>query len=194
MKTRHFLHLAAACGAVFLLSSCEEIPQQVANAAAAVMPGPTPAMGWWQGNGVSGSSKIVVSIPEQKARFYKGKKLVGETTVSTGKPGFGTPPGHYHVVSKDRNHVSSEFGDYVDDMGNVVRSNVDQRKDRKPPGSHFDGAKMPFCMHFNGGYAMHQGYVPPFAASHGCIRVPQGMAEHFFDAASEGTPIIVKGE
>lgn len=194
MKTRHFLQLAAACAAVFLLSSCEEIPQQVANAAAAIMPTPTPAMGWWQGDGVSGSSKIVVSIPEQKARFYKGKKLVGETTVSTGKPGFGTPAGHYHVVSKDRNHVSSEFGDYVDDMGNVVRSNVDQRKDRKPPGSHFDGAKMPFCMHFNGGYAMHQGYVPPFAASHGCIRVPQGMAEHFYDAASEGTPIIVKGE
>ena len=194
MKTRRLLHLAAACAAVFLLASCEELPQQVANAAAAVMPGPTPALGWWQGDGVSGSSKIVVSIPEQKARFYKGKKLVGETTVSTGKQGFGTPPGHYHVVSKDRTHVSSEFGDYVDDMGNVVRSNVDQRKDRKPPGSHFDGARMPFCMHFNGGYAMHQGYVPPFAASHGCIRVPQGMAEHFFDAASEGTPIIVKGE
>ena len=194
MKTRYLLQLAGACAAVFLFSSCEEIPQQVANAAAAVMPGPTPAMGWWQGDGVSGSPKIVVSIAEQKARFYKGRNLVGETTVSTGKPGFGTPPGHYHVVSKDRNHVSSEFGDYVDDMGNVVRSNVDQRKDRKPPGTHFDGAKMPFCMHFNGGYAMHQGYVPPFAASHCCIRVPQGMAEHFFDAATEDTPILVKGE
>ena len=28
--------------------------------------------------------------------------------------------------------------------------------------------------------------------SHGCIRLPKGMAEHFFDASPEGTPVIVK--
>lgn len=194
MKTPRFFQIAGSIAIIALLSSCEELPQDVASAAAAIMPAPTPAMGWWQGDGMPGSPKIVVSIAEQKARFYKGKNLVGETTVSTGKAGFGTPPGHYRVISKDRDHVSSEFGDYVDDFGYVVRSNVDQRKDRKPPGSHFDGAKMPYCMHFNGGYAMHQGYVPPFAASHGCIRVPQGMAERFFNAAAEGTPILVKAE
>jgi lipoprotein-anchoring transpeptidase ErfK/SrfK len=96
------------------------------------------------------------------------------------------------VVSKDRDHVSSEFGDYVDDYGNVVRSNIDVRKDSRPPGTHFDGARMPYCMHFNGGYAMHEGYVPPYAASHGCIRLPKGMAAHFFNAAPEGTPVIVR--
>jgi lipoprotein-anchoring transpeptidase ErfK/SrfK len=133
-----------------------------------------------------------VHLNEQKAYFFRGKHLVGETTVSTGKPGFSTPPGHYHVISKDRDHVSSEFGDYVDDSGNVVRSNIDARKDKRPSGTHFDGARMPYCMHFNGGYAMHEGYVPPFAASHGCIRIPRGMAEKFFDAAPEGTSIVVK--
>jgi lipoprotein-anchoring transpeptidase ErfK/SrfK len=51
---------------------------------------------------------------------------------------------------------------------------------------------MPYCMHFNGGYAMHEGYVPPYAASHGCIRLPNEMAEHFYNAVQEGTPIIVK--
>ena len=139
-----------------------------------------------------GSPKIVVHLAEQKAYFYKGKHLVGESTVSTGKRGFSTPPGHYHIVSKDKNHVSSEFGDYVDDEGNVVKSNIDLRKDSKPRGTHFDAARMPYCMHFNGGYAMHEGYVPPYAASHGCIRLPRGMAEHFFNAVQEGTPIIVK--
>ena len=118
-------------------------------------------------------------IGEQKAYFYKGKTLVGETTVSTGKPGFGTPPGHYTVISKSADHVSSLFGDYVDDYGNVVRSNIDSRKDRQPKGTHFDGARMPYAMFFRGGYAMHQGYVPPFAASHGCIRLPGQMAEGF---------------
>lgn len=193
MNGRLILHCAAALGLLALVSGCEEMetaPQTAVRAVQAVV-APTPA-GYWEGDGVHGSPKIVVHVAEQKAYFYKGKHLVGESTVSTGKKGFGTPVGHYHVVSKDRDHVSSEFGDYVDDAGNVVKSNIDVRKDSKPRGTHFDGARMPYCMHFNGGYAMHEGYVPPYAASHGCIRLPKGMAEHFFDAADEGTPVIVK--
>lgn len=33
------------------------------------------------------------------------------------------------------------------------------------------GAKMPYCMHFHGGYAMHGGHVPNYNASHGCVRM-----------------------
>ena len=193
MNRRSILHCIAALALVGLLAGCEEMEtaQQTAVHAVQAVVAPTPA-GYWEGEGVHGSPKIVVHISEQKAYFYKGKHLVGESTVSTGKKGFGTPVGHYHIVSKDRDHVSSEFGDYVDGDGNVVKSNIDVRKDSQPRGTHFDGARMPYCMHFNGGYAMHQGYVPPYAASHGCIRLPKGMAEHFFDAATEGTPVIVK--
>jgi lipoprotein-anchoring transpeptidase ErfK/SrfK len=165
--------------------------QSAARAVQAVV-APTPVPGWWNGDSGSGSPRIVVHVGEQKAYFYKGKTVVGESTVSTGKPGFGTPVGSYQIVSKDRNHVSSEFGDYVDGSGNVVKSNVDARKDSRPPGTHFDGARMPYCMHFNGGYAMHEGYVPPFAASHGCIRLPHEMAEHFFESAPVGTPVSVR--
>lgn len=181
------VRLLAVAALLGLCTSCEEMEnaQQTAAKAVKAVVMPNAPSGFWHDNDVSGSPKIVVHLSEQKAYFYKGKAIVGETTVSTGKPGFGTPPGHYHVVSKDRNHVSSEFGDYVDDEGTVVKGNVDVRKDRKPAGSHFQGARMFFCMHFNGGYAMHQGYVPPFAASHGCIRIPKGMAEHFFDSAPE---------
>jgi lipoprotein-anchoring transpeptidase ErfK/SrfK len=188
-----FCRYAIALGLFALLSACEEMDtaQKTAVRAVQAVVAPTPS-GYWEGEGVHGSPKIVVHLSEQKAYFYKGKHVVGESTVSTGKRGFGTPVGHYHIVSKDKNHVSSEFGDYVDEEGNVVRSNIDVRKDSKPRGAHFDGARMPYCMHFNGGYAMHQGYVPPYAASHGCIRLPQGMAEHFFNAADEGTPVIVK--
>jgi lipoprotein-anchoring transpeptidase ErfK/SrfK len=189
-----FLCCAIALAACALLSGCEEMEtaQQSAVHAVQAMVAPTPPMGWWNDEGASGSSRIIVHVSEQKAYFYKGKHLIGMSTVSTGKRGFGTPVGHYHIVSKDKNHVSSEFGDYVDGDGNVVKSNIDVRKDSQPRGTHFDGARMPYCMHFNGGYAMHEGYVPPFAASHGCIRLPKGMAEHFFYSAHEGTPVIVK--
>jgi lipoprotein-anchoring transpeptidase ErfK/SrfK len=193
MKSLRLLQFLGGAAVVTFCCSCEEMEtaqQATANAVRAVV-APRPS-GYWNGDDISGSPRIVVHLAEQKAYFYKGKRLVGESTVSTGKRGFGTPPGHYHVVSKDKDHVSSEFGDYVDGDGNVIKSNIDVRKDSKPKGTHFDGARMPYCMHFNGGYAMHQGYVPPFAASHGCIRVPKGMAEHFFNAAPEGTPILVK--
>jgi hypothetical protein len=186
---RSLIRWFASAVIVIVCCSCEQIPPYVERPLAAFMP---PPRGWWNDEGVSGSPRIVVHMAEQKAYFYKGKRLIGETTVSTGKPGFSTPPGRYQVLWKNVDHVSTVFGDYVDDYGNVVRSNIDARKDRRPPGTHFDGAEMPYAMFFRGGYAMHQGYVPPYAASHGCIRLPKGMAHHFFDAASVGTPVIVK--
>jgi hypothetical protein len=191
-KFRRLIPLLGSAAIIILCTSCAEVPSYVRNLRAGVFPWQASPSGYWKGDVGPGSPKIIVYLNKQRAYFYKGKRVIGESTVSTGKPGFSTPPGHYHVVSKDRNHVSSEFGDYVDDSGKVVRSNIDSRTDAQPLGTHFDGARMPYCMHFNGGYAMHQGYVPPYAASHGCIRLPKGMAEHFFDASHEGTAVIVK--
>jgi lipoprotein-anchoring transpeptidase ErfK/SrfK len=197
VNTRRFMRLGSfiqftLVGAIAaLFCSCEELPQQIQQPLAAILPTPPPMPGWWNDEGAKGEARIVVHLAEQKAYFYKGKHLVGESTVSTGKKGFSTPPGHYSIVSKDKNHFSSEFGDYIDSAGNIVVQNIDVRKDPKPRGTHFDPARMPYCMHFNGGYAMHQGYVPPFAASHGCIRVPQGMAERFYNNAPVGTPMTV---
>jgi hypothetical protein len=189
MSSRVLVRTFLAFSALAFLVGCAEMEP---SAPVTTAPAPPPPQGYWNGDGVPGSPKIVVSLAEQKAYFYKGKHLVGESTISSGKPGFGTPPGQYTVLSKDATHVSTVFGDYVDEFGNVTKSNIDVRKDSKPPGSHYDGARMPFAMFFRGGYAMHQGYVPPYAASHGCIRVPQGMAETFFDNAPVGTPVIVK--
>lgn len=56
------------------------------------------------------------------------------------------------------------------------------------------GARMPYCMHFYKGYAIHAAYeVPNFNASHGCIRVLPGAAkwlnQHFVDI---GTTVVVR--
>jgi hypothetical protein len=196
MKRRSLIQLVLTGAVAVLFCSCEDMQQmqqQAQRTLSAVLPMPTPG-GWWEDEGAHGEARIVINISEQKAYFYKGKRLVGESTVSSGKKGFSTPAGHYSVVSKDKNHFSSEFGDYIDRDGKVVVSNIDVRKDRCPKGAHFDPAKMPYCMHFNGGYAMHQGYVPPFAASHGCIRLPEGMAAKFYNNAPVGTPVVVRGE
>lgn len=194
MKMPNLLRFTGTLLALLTLAACEDLPQKVAEQARklpAVLPAP-PDRGYWHGGEGAGSAKIVVKVSEQRAFFYKGKKLVGESTVSTGKKGFDTPPGRYTVLQKDQDHASSEYGDYVNDEGEVVKSNVDVRKDSKPAGSEFRGAKMPYFMRFRGGYGMHAGYVPSFRASHGCIRLPMEYAKHFFEGACEGTPVIVK--
>ena len=100
MKLRIFVHLAGAAAIALMISGCEELPPEIKRPLAAVLPMPTPPPGWWNDEGFSGSPRIVVHIGEQKAYFYKGKHLVGESTVSTGKPGFSTPPGSYQVLAK----------------------------------------------------------------------------------------------
>src|ERR1044071_327198 len=101
------LRIAGALLAALIICSCEEYPTPYV---AGLYPRAAPA-GWWNDEGTSGKSRIVVHIGEQQAYFYKGKTLVGQTTVSTGKPGFSTPPGRYTVLSKNADHVSSAFGD-----------------------------------------------------------------------------------
>ena len=56
------------------------------------------------------------------------------------------------------------------------------------------GARMPYCMHFSGGYSIHAAYeVPNYNASHGCVRVLPSAAkwlnENFMDV---GTTVIVE--
>ena len=184
-----------AIAMMIFLGGCADVRQELVAGAQRLpelFPGTATSEGYWRGDDARGSAKIVVHVAEQRAYFYKGRKLVGESTVSTGKRGFDTPPGHYRVIQKDKDHVSSEFGDYVNGSGEVVKSNIDIRKDSQPAGTHFDGARMPYFMRFNGGYGMHAGYVPRFRASHGCIRLPARMARHFFENAPDDTPVIVK--
>ena len=56
------------------------------------------------------------------------------------------------------------------------------------------GARMPYCMHFHGGYSIHAAYeVPDYNASHGCIRVLPSAAKWLNqDFADIGTTVIVK--
>jgi len=146
---------------------------------------------YWEGDEYKGSPSIVIHLGEQKAYFYKGKQLVGVSTISTGREGFDTPTGSFHIIQKDKDHVSSRFGDYDDKDGNILKKEIDRDKDPMPPGAVYDGARMPFFMRIVNGTGMHEGYLPGYPASHGCIRMPGFMAENFFYSVSVGTPVTI---
>jgi len=152
---------------------------------------PQDSVSYWDGDGSSGKPSIKISLGEQKAYFYKSGQLVGISQLSTGREGMGTTTGSFKIIQKDQNHVCSQFGDYVDSADTVVVANVDVGKDPKPPGTHFKGAPMPYFMRIVGGTGLHAGYLPGYPASHGCIRMPEFMAENFFRNVSVGTPVTV---
>jgi L,D-transpeptidase catalytic domain len=148
---------------------------------------------YWKGDGVTGVPKIVVSLGKQRAYFYRGKTVVGEAKISTGRKGFETPPGKYRVLQKDKDHVSNLYGEFVDELsGEIVKNNVDISKEHPLDGTIFQGAKMPYFLRFREGYGLHAGRLPGRRASHGCIRLPHFMAEHFFNNSETGTPVIVE--
>jgi len=146
---------------------------------------------YWDGDGVPGEPRVRISLGEQRAYFFKGGQLVGVSVLSTGREGYGTPTGNFKIIQKDRDHKSNLYGDYVDRNGFVLQKDIEVGKDPKPPGAIFDGARMPYFMRIVGGVGMHEGFLPGYAASHGCIRMPGFMAEAFFNNVSVGTPVTI---
>jgi hypothetical protein len=146
---------------------------------------------YWDGDGVQGAPSVKIYLKEQRAYFYKGDVLVGVSQVSAGREGHNTPVGSYKIIQKDKDHASTLYGDYVDATGNVVQKDVEMGKDPKPPGAVFKGAPMPFFMRITGGVGMHEGYLPGYPASHGCIRMPGKMAEIFFNNVDLRTPVQI---
>jgi len=140
----------------------------------------------------SGRPSIVVRLREQEAYLNRGGYTVATSRISSGREGYRTPIGHFQVIRKDEDHHSSIYGDYVNASGQIVKANVDSRRDRKPPHSHFVGTPMPYFLEFSPGYGLHQGYLPGVPASHGCIRMPYWKARQFYSTAHVGTPVVVK--
>ncbi len=149
--------------------------------------------GYWDGDGVQGSAKIRINRREQKAYFYKGNTLVGVTPISSGDSAHTTPAGHFRVTEKDIDHESSAYGVIKDiATGEIVNSNADFRKDKVKAGQVAVHAPMPNFLRFNHGIGMHTGFLPGYPASHGCVRLPNNMAQHFYQNAQVGTPVIVE--
>ncbi|MBK8092384.1 MAG: L,D-transpeptidase [Verrucomicrobiaceae bacterium] len=176
--------LAAAAVAAAALTSCSspQIGEDVT------------AQGYWIGDRVSGSPKIVIDLSRQIVRYYKGGTLVGAAPISSGREGHGTVRGTYRIMEKDADHRSSLYGSFVTPDGRIVESDVDVRSDVPPPGTRFLGASMRSFMRVTGAIGMHEGYLPGYPASHGCIRLPSRMAAIFYHATPHGTPVEIIGD
>ncbi|MGI8890597.1 MAG: L,D-transpeptidase family protein [Chthoniobacterales bacterium] len=201
VPSRSFLVLAAV--ALALLTGCAEDDPRLVYGETQYLGGvygnqpvastaPPDNVSFWDGDGVPGKASIKINLHEQRAYFFKGTQMVAISQLSTGREGKDTPMGTYKVIGKDIDHASSVYGDYVDANENVVMPNIDKQVDPKPPGTHYKGAPMPFYMQIAPAFGLHAGYLPGYAASHGCIRMPEFMAVNFYNNVDVGTPVTIE--
>ncbi|MEV4150867.1 L,D-transpeptidase [Amycolatopsis sp. NPDC049691] len=104
-----------------------------------------------------------VSLGQHLAWLLRDGRVVrGPVPAGFGPPGQTTPAGSFHVVWKDREHTSSEYGTNM-------------------PNSVFFAA---------GGIAFHAG--PLDAPSHGCVHLTDADSAAFFDGLNVGDAVQVQ--
>jgi hypothetical protein len=135
---------------------------------------------------------VQIDLQQQTAYLIRGRNLVLESPISSGRYGHLTETGSFKVIEKERNHYSSIYGKIVDASGNTIVADADVDM-KVPRGGRFVPAPMHYFMRFHGADGMHAGYLPGYAASHGCVRMPEQMAIAFFNAVEVGTPVQVFG-
>lgn len=112
----------------------------------------------------SGPLTLVVSLKKQTMTMYQGGEVINSSRVSTGKIGHSTPAGIYSILHKRRRHFSNLY----------------------------DNAPMPFMQRLTwSGIALHQGHVPNYPASHGCIRLPRATASSLFKTTNVGAHVVI---
>ncbi len=108
--------------------------------------------------------RIEIRLSEQRARVFDANgNEIFNTRVSTGKKGHETPTGEFVITNKYRDWTSTLYH-----------------------------ASMPYFQRFScGDFGMHQGNVPNYPASHGCIRVPAGNAQKLYSMTESGDRVNI---
>ncbi|PYJ09920.1 MAG: hypothetical protein DMF06_08235 [Verrucomicrobia bacterium] len=107
--------------------------------------------------------RVEISLARQNMAVIKDGVTVFTTKCSTGREGFSTKPGQYVITDKDRDHRSTIYK-----------------------------CAMPYFMRLNcRDFGMHEGVVPTYPASHGCIRLPGDAARKLFVEIPVGTVVMI---
>jgi lipoprotein-anchoring transpeptidase ErfK/SrfK len=137
------------------------------------------------------NARVLISLTKQRGYLIAEGEAAIDTPISSGKSRGMTPTGMFTITEKDENHRSNLYGNFVDRRGRVVRSGVSARIDAAPSGTRFAGAPMKYFMRFKDAVGMHVGELPGYPASHGCVRLPEAIAEMIYQRVKIGTPVEV---
>ena len=118
---------------------------------------------------------IDVNLSEQRLRAYRNGRKDFDFSVSTGKPGYETPTGHFHVYAK---------------MATLRMTGFYGEGDPE----NYDLENVPDVLAFYGDYTIHGAYWHNnwgHVMSHGCINEPLYEADLLYHWANTGDDVIV---
>lgn len=119
---------------------------------------------WLAKEGDEGPMKIVVVLDTQRVYVFQNDKLIGFSTISSGKKGKETPIGAFNILQKNVDHKSNLYSN----------------------------APMPYMQRLTwDGIAIHGGHLPGYPASHGCIRLPLAFAKSLFAVTKLDQEVVV---
>ncbi|MSP46154.1 MAG: L,D-transpeptidase [Xanthobacteraceae bacterium] len=111
----------------------------------------------------AGPLHIIVSIGKQRATLFDDGVPIASTAISTSTPSHPTPTGVFTIIQKSRHHVSNLYG-----------------------------AAMPYMQRITwSGSALHQGPLPGYPASHGCVRLTTEFAQRLWTTTKMSARVIV---
>ena len=111
-----------------------------------------------------GPHVLIISVKSQRVTLYANGKNVAQSPISTGTATHPTPHGVFSIIQRNRHH----------------KSNI------------YSGAPMPYMQRLTwSGVALHQGALPGYPASHGCIRLPEQFANFLWRTTKMNTRVIV---
>ena len=105
---------------------------------------------------------VEVSLDRQVLAIVRDGRIVAVYAASTGKRGYETPRGTYRVYRKDVDGWSYQYS-----------------------------VPLPWVSYFHRGYAVHEGKIPGYPASHGCVRVPKPFAPSIYRRMPNGSSVVV---
>ena len=120
-----------------------------------------------------GERWIEVNLSTQYLIAWEGTTAVNQTYVSTGRPGFDTPPGSYRILTKlEKQTMEGVLG-----------------------GEYYNVPDVPWVQYFtNYGHALHGAYWHNNfgnTMSHGCVNLPMDFAQWLYTWTSIGTRVEI---
>lgn len=139
---------------------------------------------------------IVISLKKQRGVIYKGDAPILDYPVSTGTAEFPTPTGTFTILEAlESDKRSNIYGKIYNSSNVVIKSDGHSKKDAEliaEPGNRYEGALMAYWMRLTwDGIGMHQGRVPRYPASHGCIRTYSKAVSSVFNKVQVGTVVNI---
>jgi hypothetical protein len=193
IRLRCFIPVAACFAS---LTSCRVLPSPqsgIARWVHSIQPASWKSVSYWDDDGSHGKPWMRVDLSRQIATFYRGDHKIGVAAISSGDERHRTPSGEYRILEKLVDKHSSSYGHIEDAHGKVVNADATPRTP-VPRGCKYVPAPMPYWMRLTWyGIGMHQGFLPGYAASHGCIRMDKAVVRKFFHAAHVGMRVQVVG-